>query len=137
MQQNVDLQLSPGILEQVILHAKQAYPGEGCGVLAGRGVAERFIAMRNLSSSVAEYEMDPTDLILVLRQLRESGERLVAIYHSHPYGPAQLSKRDIEQAHYPEAAQLIVSLEDLERPRCAAFRVIDGSPMGIELHVIV
>jgi len=86
---------------------------------------------------MAEYEMDPAELIHVLRELRDSGERLVAIYHSHPHGPAELSRRDIEQAYYPEAAQLLVSLADMERPQVAAFRIIDGLPLPIELHVIV
>ena len=133
----MDLQLAPGILEQVILHAKQAYPKEGCGLLAGRGGAERFIGMKNLSGSAAEYEMDPAELIHVLRGLRDSGERLMAIYHSHPHGPAELSKEDVDRAYYPEAAQLLVSLADLERPQCAAFRIVDGLPLQIELHVIV
>ena len=133
----MDLQLSPGILEQVTQHARQAYPKEGCGLLTGSGAAERFIAMKNRSGSMAEYEMDPAELIHVLRELRDSGERLVAIYHSHPHGPAELSRRDIEQAYYPEVAQLLVSLADLERPQVAAFRIIDGLPLPIEVHVIV
>lgn len=133
----MDLQLSPGILERVVLHAKQAYPNEGCGLLVGRAAVERFIAMKNLSGSVAEYEMDPAELIRVLRELRDSGERLLAIYHSHPHGPAELSKRDIEEAYYPEAAQFLVSLADRERPHCASFRIIDGLPLPIEVHVIV
>ena len=133
----MDLQLGPGILEQMMLHAKQAYPNEGCGLLAGRAAAERFIPMKNLSSSTAEYQMDPAELIQVLRDVRNSGERLIAIYHSHPHGPAELSQKDIEQAYYPEAAQLLVSLADLERPQCAAFQIIDGAPLPVELHVIV
>jgi proteasome lid subunit RPN8/RPN11 len=132
-----DLQIGPGILERLILHAKQAYPNEGCGLLAGRDAADRFIAMKNLSGSAAEYEMDPAELIHALRELRESGERLVAIYHSHPHGPAELSKKDLEQAYYPEVAQLLISLADREHPRCAAFRIIDGLPLPIEVHVIV
>jgi proteasome lid subunit RPN8/RPN11 len=133
----MNLQLGPGILERVIEHAKRAYPREGCGLIAGYQAAERFIAVENVASSAAEYEMDPAELIHALRELRESGERLVAIYHSHPHGPAELSKKDLQQAHYPEAAQLLVSLADPEHPQCAAFRIIDGLPLPIEVHVIV
>src|SRR5215831_19162057 len=125
----MNLQLGPGILERVIEHAKRAYPREGCGLIAGYQAAERFIAVENVASSAAEYEMDPAELIHALRELRESGERLLAIYHSHPHGPAELSKKDVQQAHYPEAAQLLVSLADPEHPQCAAFRIIDGLPL--------
>ncbi|HEY2379719.1 MAG TPA: M67 family metallopeptidase [Terriglobia bacterium] len=133
----MDLVLGPGILEQLIQHAKVAYPVEGCGLLAGRDVAGRFIAMRNVSGSSAEYEMDPAELIHVLRELRNSGEQLLAIYHSHPHGPAGLSDKDVEQAYYPEAAQVVVSLADPEHPQAMAFRITGGAIRQIELHVIV
>ena len=81
--------------------------------------------------------MDPAELIAAMRDLRNAGEELTGIYHSHPHGPAHPSKTDIERAYYPEAAQLIVSLAELERPRVAAFRITNGEVLEIELHAIV
>ena len=133
----MNLQLGPGLLEELIQDAKHAYPRESCGLLVGRGAAERFIAVKNISASSSEYEMDPAELIRAFRGLRESGEQLLAIYHSHPHGPAELSRKDIERAYYPEAAQLVISLSDPEHPRCTAFRVIDGRTLTIEVHAIV
>ena len=133
----MNLQLAPGVLEQVIQDAKLAYPRESCGVLVGRGTAERFISVPNVAASSSDYEMDPAELIAAFRGLRQSGEQLLAIYHSHPQGPAELSKKDIEQAYYPEAAQLVISLVDPEHPHCAAFRIIDGRILAIEVHAIV
>ena len=131
------LLLNPGVLEEVIQHAKRAYPNEGCGLLVGYQSAERFVPMTNLSPTSSEYEMDPAELIQVLRDLRTSGETLLAIYHSHPHGPAEPSKTDIHRASYPEAAHLIVSLADLKRPQTAAFRIIDGAALPVEVHAIV
>ena len=133
----MDLRLAADILEEVTEHAKSVYPKEGCGLLAGRQTAERFIPMMNAASRLTEYEMDAAELIATLRGLRRTGEHLVAIYHSHPNGPAEPSQTDIERAYYPEAAHLIVSLAEPERPRAAAFRIIDGEVIPIELHVIV
>jgi [CysO sulfur-carrier protein]-S-L-cysteine hydrolase len=133
----VNLVLAPGVLDHVIEHAKKNYPQEGCGLLVGRESATRFIPMNNILASAAAYEMDPGELINTLRNLRNSGEELVAIYHSHPQGPARPSGSDIERAFYPEAAHLIVSLAELERPLAAAFRIIDGKSLEIELHAIV
>jgi proteasome lid subunit RPN8/RPN11 len=129
--------LAPGLLESVIDHAKDMYPQEGCGLLTGRESATRFVPMENILGSSAAYEMDPAQLISVLRDLRSAGEQLVAIYHSHPHGPARPSTSDIERAYYPEAAHLIVSLAELERPQAAAFRIVDGRSFEIELHAIV
>ena len=93
--------------------------------------------MENVLASPSAYEMDPGKLIRAFRDLRNAGEQLVAIYHSHPHGPARPSKSDIERAYYPEAAHLIVSLADPERPQAAAFRIIDGEVLEIEVHAIV
>jgi len=132
-----DLVLSPGLLEKIIRYSKSAYPNEACGLLAGRGTAERFIPMNNISAGSDRYEMDPTELIATLRGLRDGGEELVANCHSHPHGPAEPSKIDIERAYYPEAAHLIVSLAEPERPRALAFRIAGGEAIPIEVHVIV
>ena len=133
----MNLVLAPGILEQVVRQAQNAYPNEACGILVGRDAANRFIAMKNISADTNRYEMDPAELIGVLRSLREAGEELIAIFHSHPHGPAEPSKTDVERAYYPEAAHVIVSLADPERPRAVAFRIIDGEVLPIELHAIV
>jgi [CysO sulfur-carrier protein]-S-L-cysteine hydrolase len=141
----VDLTLAPGILDEVIEHARAAYPREACGLIAGPkpasgasgGQGTRFIPMANIAQSAAEFDMDPADLIKVLRDLRNAGEALAAIYHSHPHGPPHLSAEDIRQAYYPEAAHLIVCLSPPERPQIAAFRIVDGEVLEIGVHAIV
>ena len=133
----MNLILAPGILEQVITHAKNAYPNEACGLLVGHTSVDRFIPTKNITPNPREYEIDPAELIAALRSLRETGENLLAIFHSHPHGPGELSKTDIERAYYPEAAQLIVSLAELERPQIVAFRIIGGEAVPIEVHAIV
>src|SRR5499427_2570163 len=124
-------------LEEVFQHAKTALSYEACGLLVGRDMADRLIPVKNISPSAQEYEMDPAELIAVLRGLRESGERLIAIFHSHPHGPAAPSKTDVDRAYYPEAAHLIVSLVEPERPLAVAFRIIEREVIPIEVHVIV
>ncbi len=133
----MNLLLAPGLLDEVIKHAKSNIPQESCGLLVGRGSADRFIPMVNVLGSSSAYEMDPASLISVFRDLRNTGEELVAIYHSHPHGPARPSKSDIERAYYPETAHLIVSLADPECPQAAAFRILDGDVLEIEVHAIV
>jgi proteasome lid subunit RPN8/RPN11 len=133
----MNLTLTAGILDEVIQSARQAYPREACGLLVGRKSVERFIPMKNISPSAQHYEMDPAELIATFRSLRETGEQLLAIFHSHPHGPAELSKTDLERAYYPEAAHLIVSLANPEHPQTVAFRIIDAEPLLIELHAIV
>ena len=133
----MNLVLAPGLLDLMIKHAKEKYPEEACGLLVGQDSAARFIPMENTLASSTAFEMDPAQLISTFKDLRSSGENLVAIFHSHPRGPARPSESDIQRAYYPQAAQLIISFADPERPRAAAFRIIDGEVLEIEVHAIV
>jgi [CysO sulfur-carrier protein]-S-L-cysteine hydrolase len=136
----VNLIISSGIFDEVIRHAKSAYPREACGLIAGikpSMVGNRLIPMINIAQSACEFEMDPAELIRTLRDLRGAGEELAAIYHSHPHGPARPSTMDVQRAHYPEAAHLIVSLADPDSPQVAGFRIVDGEVLEIEVHAIV
>ena len=133
----MNLVLAPGLLDLMIKHAKEKYPEEACGLLVGQDSAARFIPMENTLASSTAFEMDPAQLISTFKDLRSSGENLVAIFHSHPRGPARPSESDIQRAYYPQAAQLIISFADPERPQAAAFRIIDGEVLEIEVHAIV
>ena len=130
--------LAPGILDEIVGDARRCYPREGCGLIVGRaGMGLRFIAMANTLGSATAYEMDPRQLIEALRSIRESGEELAAIYHSHPAGPTAPSRVDIERAYYPDAVVLIVSLERAESPAIGAFRIVEGRVRAVELRAIV
>jgi len=121
----VNVVLDGNLLEQVVAHARSLYPMESCGLLAGNGnSATRFIPITNSLGSATAYEMNPAELVSAFRSMRESGETLVAIYHSHPHGPASPSSLDIRQSHYPEAAHLIVSLATLESPAVPGFSLL-------------
>ena len=134
----MNLILNSEILSAMVRHFQAELPREGCGILAGSGNAvTRFMPIANRLASATAFDMDPAELIGALRSIRESGDRLLAIGHSHPAGPAQPSHRDIESAYYPEAAHIIVSLASAENPVARGFRIVDGEAIEIELHVIV
>jgi proteasome lid subunit RPN8/RPN11 len=134
----MNLRLAAGLLDDIVQNARTCYPNEGCGLLAGRqDVAYRLVPMTNVRSSATEFEMDPRELIQQLRLFRESGEQVLAIYHTHPQDIAWPSERDIARAAYPESATVIVSLKDPESPQVRAFRIVSGEVIEIELHAIV
>ena len=82
--------LDSALLDRMIDHARAALPNEACGLLVGRnGQASRFIPAENTLRSETAYEIDPAFLAATFRSLRETGEELVAIFHSHPKGPAR------------------------------------------------
>ena len=103
-------------------------PGrEVCGLLAGPPDAapSRHIPITNRAERHDRFDMDAAELIDAFRAMREAGEELAAIYHSHPFGPAEPSATDIAECQYPEAVHLIVGLAGgaLE---ARAYRIADG-----------
>lgn len=76
----------------VRLHAEAAWPLECCGLVVA--TAAHHVEVRrsaNLAAHpAASFVLDPS----VLLAARRAGERPLAIYHSHPDQPADLSDRD-------------------------------------------
>ena len=113
------------------------YPMEACGLLAGSDyLATRLYAIDNILHSPTTYEMDPRQQVKALLEIEALGERLLAIYHSHPQGPQTPSATDVAQAYYPEAIQIIVSLEEPAWPVVRAFTVRDGRVDEISWMVV-
>ena len=57
------------------------------------------------------YEAAPEDLFAAQRQMRDRGEELLAIYHSHPRSAEPVpSETDVRLAFYPQAVYFIIGL---------------------------
>lgn len=120
------LQLPATLAGQIVSHASAAYPEEACGLVSGRDrVAVQVHAGRNVSATpLTAYELDSDTLALQIG-FEEAGLELVAIYHSHPRGPATPSTADIARAAYPGVVHIICSLADRDRPQLRGFVIAD------------
>jgi proteasome lid subunit RPN8/RPN11 len=103
----------PRKLAQQLLHLAQISPdAEICGLVGGKdGVPQTCYPVVNIAESPQQrFLLDPKQQIAAMAAMRDQGEQLFAIYHSHPTAPAFPSRLDLEQAAYPEALYLIISL---------------------------
>jgi [CysO sulfur-carrier protein]-S-L-cysteine hydrolase len=104
------------LVQEMIDHARNDLPNECCGLLAGRvqdgvGLAISRFPIANDEASPREYFSNARDMLFAFRAMRESGQELLAIYHSHPTSEPVPSKRDVEQNTYGESViHVIVSL---------------------------
>lgn len=122
---------------RILTHAQHSPESEVCGLIAARdGIPEAVYPIANVADLPQSlFAMEPAAQIEAMRQMRLSGEELFAIYHSHPHAPAQPSRRDLEEAAYPEALYLIVSLNTKGVLEMRGFRLHDGEVEQVDLEV--
>lgn len=125
------LSISRILFDAVLDHLRAVYPEEGCGIIAGRDSEGAIVAVAvypvvNQLHSRTEYAMDPRQQVETMLTIAAAGLEMVAVFHSHPYGPAGPSATDIARAYYPEALQLIVSFARPEAPLARLFVMETG-----------
>jgi len=100
------------IVQKLLHHAQLTPDQEVCGLVSSRdNIPFHSYPIKNVSLSPETlFSLDAQEQIQVMAQMRDNDEQLFAIYHSHPTAPAIPSNTDLEQASYPEALYLIISL---------------------------
>lgn len=145
------LTIPQAILDEMVAHARELDPFECCGLLAGiDGTISRQYRITNTVAKDAQavrvfdqanvkqlthlpettraevaYFMDPKEMLAAFKDMRHRQLDLTAIYHSHTRSPAYPSMTDVGLAYYPEAAYIIISLQDPTRPQIEAYWIRD------------
>ena len=100
-------------------YAETEYPAECCGLLIGRGTQDNLnideiiqspnIAKGNKSTL---FEIDPQIRLNTQRRLRNSPQRVIGHFHSHPDAPSSPSPTDLSMAFEAELIWAIVSVKN-------------------------
>lgn len=128
----MDELLIPRPLATKLLFEAQKRPDvEVCGLVGARdGLPSSLYPVTNIAAEPARaFEMDPQGQIDAMKAMRERGETLWAIYHSHPAAPPEPSARDLDELGYPEALYLIISLNIKGVLEMRAWRMTDAGGM--------
>lgn len=128
----------PRVIVNQLLHQAQVnYRQEICGLIGARnGVPSNCYPINNIAPDPQrQFFMDPQGQIEAMRRMREGGEELFGIYHSHPETPPLPSKSDLAQAAYPEALYLIISLNTKGVLEMRGFRLQGEVYEEIELQL--
>ena len=90
------LKITRDIIDDIVTHGELEAPLEACGYLAEKdGVICKSIAMKNVDASPIHYSMDPKEQFNAVRNCREAGLTIRAVYHTHPETDAYPSAEDI------------------------------------------
>jgi proteasome lid subunit RPN8/RPN11 len=132
------LRISKALQAEVVAHCQTRYPKEACGLLAGpvagsgsERQAIQVYPMTNVEDSPIGYAMDPREQLRVEKLMRQRGQRLVGIYHSHTATDAYPSPVDVRLALSPDLSYVLVSLKDQAAPDFKSY-VIDGATIAPE-----
>lgn len=121
------IDIGRALVEEMYAHARGASPEECCGLVGGGddGVARTVYRLRNIAGApLVAYEAAPEDLFAAQREMRERGETLVGIYHSHPRAAEpEPSRTDVRLAFYPSAIYFIIGFDGAGAGVLGAFRI--------------
>lgn len=111
-------------------HAERTAPAECVGFLFGHEAKVfRHVPLTNVAETPeTRFFAEPMEMLRALTGADKVGERLLAVYHSHPRGPDQLSEDDVQHAQ-PGLVQLLLTPEGV-----FAFVVVNGAVEEVRLE---
>lgn len=119
------MNITKAALDTIVAHAREALPGECCGLLIGTPARiDSAHPARNLESGATRFLIDPRDHFAAVHAARESKRFVIGVYHSHPKSSATPSAADLAEASYDDYVYLIVSLAS-EAPETRLYRLED------------
>ncbi|MEK7298765.1 MAG: M67 family metallopeptidase [Candidatus Margulisiibacteriota bacterium] len=109
---------------------------EMCGYLSGHaGRIQRMVPMTNVDQAIDHFQFDPKEQFQAVKAARSAGEKLLAVFHSHPETPARLSAEDIRLLNDPQMIYVVVSLA-LTPPDVKAYKINKPSPDTVEVTMV-
>lgn len=133
-----DIEISRKLTNQ-LLHLAQLSPdNEICGLVGSKnGTPSTCYPIVNIAEQPQQrFMLDAKQQIAAMATMRNEGEKLFAIYHSHPTAPAQPSIYDLEAAAYPDALYLIISLNTKGVLEMRGFKIIGHKAQEVELMMV-
>ncbi|MET0577908.1 MAG: M67 family metallopeptidase, partial [Ilumatobacteraceae bacterium] len=108
------LELPQDAVDRIVDLAKECYPYEACGLLAGApggSVVTAFYPCRNAAASARVYTIDPVDHLRAERDAEDRGWEIIGVVHSHTHTEPYPSATDVAQAPDPSWHYVIVGLK--------------------------
>ncbi len=104
-------QINLSTATQLLKIAQSNSQQEVCGLItADSNAQQNCYPIDNISATPdTHFEMDPQQLIHTTKLIRELGQTMIAIYHSHPNGRLEPSVHDIQQHQHHDLLYIVIS----------------------------
>lgn len=124
------------VVQAITAHANKELPNEACGYLASENdIVSSHYELTNVDQAPDHFSMEPREQFAAVREMRDRGQVLRAVYHSHPETPARPSEEDIRLAYDPDISFVIISLA-AAAPVIKSFRVVRGEVVEEVVEII-
>ncbi|HCT98734.1 MAG TPA: hypothetical protein DF614_01240 [Methylococcaceae bacterium] len=123
-------------LASQLLHLAQISPdAEVCGIVSQKNQQpQRCYPIKNIASNPATaFLFDPAEHISTMKTLRERGEEILAIYHSHPSAPATPSALDVANVADENVLHFIISLSTKGILELRAFNIAQNQATELRI----
>lgn len=127
----------PRTLVNQLLHQAQLSPSqEVCGLVAQKDHQCECYPIENVATDASVlFALNASEQLAAFKSMKQKGQSLFAIYHSHPSSPPIPSQLDIEEANYSDALYLIISLNTKGVLEMRGFYLKSGNTEEVELII--
>ncbi|MDQ0159595.1 Mov34/MPN/PAD-1 family protein [Alkalibacillus salilacus] len=111
------------IYNQIVEDCRNNLPYESCGLVTGLDHrVNKFWPLDNELKSTKRYFVSKQSLEAVMNEITQSGEQVLAIYHTHPVTAPVPSSFDLKNHPDHSVYMMIISFK-LESPMCKLYSV--------------
>ncbi len=131
------IRIPKSIYGKMIAHARQEFPLECCGILAGKdSLVQKVFALENAERSPVRFSIAPQEQLKAFLEMEKESMEMLATYHSHPRTIPFPSETDVKMTAYPELTSVIISLKEIEHPVMKAFQIYPEAVYLKEIEIV-
>ena len=129
------IQLPRKLASQLLHFAQQSPNAEICGLVSSKNQVPFYCyQIENIATeSQKQFLLDSKQQITAMKKMRENGEELFAIYHSHPTAAACPSALDLDMANYENTLYFIISLNTKGILELRAFKINNKNALEVPI----
>lgn len=126
----LELKVAKGEWEKMTAWAAEAYPNEGCGIMAGLWNPKRVLKIYKMTNTNTDrshdrYVLDPKEFEEVQKQIAQEKMDVIGFYHTHPDHPAMPSAFDTNHA-WAEYSYIIIAVNQGKVKKARSWALDEG-----------
>jgi proteasome lid subunit RPN8/RPN11 len=122
----------------MIDYCRQALPKEACGLISGPIGTKTGLTLWKLPNEAKKpnrFLLSERTIMEALEKMKQQGEQVTGIFHSHPTTDAYPSAIDVAYNPYPEIPYMIVSFVG-PSPVVRCFNIKNNEVQSLELTLL-